>query len=130
MMTEIQKGVLVALRTGRLADAGKLRPQQISLGTLNNVREAIAICRQARTILEGVTAASWTTRPWGTPTIWKAYEPSLRRHRRSPHPDHGPSADRHPRIYGDYAITCRRSLEPTTDVIGIGTAESNIPWRK
>jgi glutaryl-CoA dehydrogenase len=53
MMIEIQKGVLVALRTGRLADAGTLRPQQISLGKLNNVREAIAICRQARTLLGG-----------------------------------------------------------------------------
>ncbi|MFP5071604.1 acyl-CoA dehydrogenase family protein [Pseudonocardia nantongensis] len=53
MMLEIQKGVLVALRTGRLKDAGTLRPQQISLGKLNNVREAIAVCRQARTVLGG-----------------------------------------------------------------------------
>lgn len=53
MMLEIQKGVLVALQTGRLKDAGKLRPEQISFGKLNNVREAIAICRSARTILGG-----------------------------------------------------------------------------
>jgi glutaryl-CoA dehydrogenase len=53
MVLEIQKGVLVALHTGRLKDAGKLTPQQISLGKLNNVREAIAICREARTILGG-----------------------------------------------------------------------------
>ena len=53
MMLEIQKGVLVALHTGRLKDAGTLRPEQISFGKLNNVREAIAICRQARTILGG-----------------------------------------------------------------------------
>jgi glutaryl-CoA dehydrogenase len=53
MVLEIQKGVLVALRTGRLKDAGKLRPEQISFGKLNNVREAIAICRSARTILGG-----------------------------------------------------------------------------
>lgn len=53
MVLEIQKGVLVALRTGRLKDAGTLRPQQISFGKLNNVREAIAICRQARTLLGG-----------------------------------------------------------------------------
>jgi glutaryl-CoA dehydrogenase len=53
MVLEIQKGVLVALRTGRLKDAGTLRPQQISLGKLNNVREAIAICREARTVLGG-----------------------------------------------------------------------------
>ncbi len=53
MVLEITKGVLVALQTGRLKDAGALRPEQISLGKLNNVREAIAICRQARTILGG-----------------------------------------------------------------------------
>jgi glutaryl-CoA dehydrogenase len=53
MVLEIQKGVLVAVQTGRLKDAGRLRPQQISFGKLNNVREAIAICRSARTILGG-----------------------------------------------------------------------------
>jgi glutaryl-CoA dehydrogenase len=53
MVLEIQKGVLVALQTGRLKDAGQLRPQQISFGKLNNVREAIAICRSARTIFGG-----------------------------------------------------------------------------
>jgi glutaryl-CoA dehydrogenase len=53
MVLEIQKGVLVALHIGRLKDAGTLRPEQISFGKLNNVREAIAICRQARTILGG-----------------------------------------------------------------------------
>lgn len=53
MVLEIQKGVLVALHTGRLKDAGTLRPEQISFGKLNNVREAIAICREARTVLGG-----------------------------------------------------------------------------
>jgi glutaryl-CoA dehydrogenase len=53
MVLEIQKGVLVALHTGRLKDAGRLRPEQISFGKLNNVREAIAVCRSARTILGG-----------------------------------------------------------------------------
>jgi glutaryl-CoA dehydrogenase len=53
MVLEIQKGLLVALHTGRLKDAGKLRPEQISFGKLNNVREAIAICREARTVLGG-----------------------------------------------------------------------------
>ena len=51
MVLEIQKGVLVALHTGRLKDAGTLSPQQISFGKRNNVSEAIAICREARTIL-------------------------------------------------------------------------------
>ena len=37
----------------RLKDAGRLRPEQISLGKLNNVREAIAVAREARSILGG-----------------------------------------------------------------------------
>ncbi len=53
MVLELQKGVLVALQTGRLKDAGRLRPEQISFGKLNNVREAIAICREARTVIGG-----------------------------------------------------------------------------
>lgn len=53
MMLEIQKGTMVALHIGRMKDAGTLRPDQISFGKLNNVREAIAICREARTILGG-----------------------------------------------------------------------------
>ncbi|HKO26268.1 MAG TPA: acyl-CoA dehydrogenase family protein [Solirubrobacteraceae bacterium] len=57
MVLEIQKGLLVALHTGRQKDAGTLRPEQISFGKLNNVREAIAICREARTLLgaNGIT---------------------------------------------------------------------------
>ena len=53
MMLELQKGALLALHTGRLKDAGTLTPTQISVGKLNNVREAIAIAREARTILGG-----------------------------------------------------------------------------
>jgi glutaryl-CoA dehydrogenase len=53
MVLEIQKGLLVALHIGRMKDAGTLVPEQISFGKLNNVRTAIAIARQARTILGG-----------------------------------------------------------------------------
>ncbi|MDR6435479.1 glutaryl-CoA dehydrogenase [Paenarthrobacter nicotinovorans] len=53
MLVEIQKGTMLALHLGRLKDAGHLQPQQISLGKLNNVREAIKIAREARTILGG-----------------------------------------------------------------------------
>lgn len=53
MLLEIQKGTMLALHLGRLKDAGTLRPEQISLGKLNNVREALAIAREARTILGG-----------------------------------------------------------------------------
>jgi glutaryl-CoA dehydrogenase len=57
MALELQKGFLLALHLGRLKDAGELRPQQVSLGKLNNVREAIAIARTCRTILaaNGIT---------------------------------------------------------------------------
>jgi glutaryl-CoA dehydrogenase len=53
MVLEIQKGTLLAIRTGRLKDAGTLDPVQISVGKLNNCREAIAICRDARAMLGG-----------------------------------------------------------------------------
>ncbi|MBV2356576.1 acyl-CoA dehydrogenase family protein [Streptomyces sp. J2-1] len=51
MAVELHKGVLLAHHLGRRMDAGRLRPEQISFGKLNNVREAIEICRTARTIL-------------------------------------------------------------------------------
>ncbi|MBM0236764.1 acyl-CoA dehydrogenase family protein [Micromonospora sp. ATA32] len=51
MAVELNKGYLLALHLGRLADAGALRPEQVSVGKLNNVREALAIARQCRTIL-------------------------------------------------------------------------------
>ncbi len=53
MMLEIDKGTLLALHLGRMKDEGTLRPEQISFGKLNNVREAIKIAREARTILGG-----------------------------------------------------------------------------
>ena len=53
MTLELGKGMLLALHLGALKDAGTLRPEQVSLGKLNNVREAIAIAREARTILGG-----------------------------------------------------------------------------
>ncbi len=53
MMIEIDKGTLLALHLGRMKDAETLRPEQISVGKLNNVREAIEIAREARTILGG-----------------------------------------------------------------------------
>jgi glutaryl-CoA dehydrogenase len=53
MMLEIQKGTMVALHIGRMKDAGTLAHEHISFGKLNNVREAIEICREARTIFGG-----------------------------------------------------------------------------
>ena len=51
MALEVGKGMLLAVQLGRLKDEHKLRNDQISLGKLNNVREAIAIARECRTIL-------------------------------------------------------------------------------
>ncbi|MEU1819261.1 acyl-CoA dehydrogenase family protein [Streptomyces roseifaciens] len=51
MAVELHKGILLAHHLGRRMDAGSLRPEQVSFGKLNNVREAIEICRTARTIL-------------------------------------------------------------------------------
>ena len=50
---ELYKGLLLALHLGRLKDAGEVTAAQISLGKLNNVREAIEIARTCRTILGG-----------------------------------------------------------------------------
>ncbi|MFE5212387.1 acyl-CoA dehydrogenase family protein [Streptomyces sp. NPDC056600] len=57
MALELDKGMLLALRLGRLKEEGRLTPEQVSVGKLNNVREAIAIARECRTILgaNGVT---------------------------------------------------------------------------
>ena len=53
MLLELQKGTLLALHLGRVKDAGTLKPEQVSLGKLNNVREALSIAREARSILGG-----------------------------------------------------------------------------
>ena len=50
---ELYKGLLLALHLGRLKDSGRISPARISLGKLNNVREAIEIARTCRTILGG-----------------------------------------------------------------------------
>ncbi|MDX2408229.1 acyl-CoA dehydrogenase family protein [Streptomyces microflavus] len=51
MALELHKGILLAHHLGSRMDAGRLRPEQVSFGKLNNVREAIEICRTSRTIL-------------------------------------------------------------------------------
>ena len=57
MLIELAKGTLLALHLGRMKDGAGLHPAQVSFGKLNNVREALAIAREARTILgaNGVT---------------------------------------------------------------------------
>jgi glutaryl-CoA dehydrogenase len=51
MALELQKGLLLALHLGRTKDQRGLHPAQVSFGKLNNVREALTICRTARSIL-------------------------------------------------------------------------------
>ena len=53
MLLEYEKGVLLALHLGRAKDRGDLDPVQISVGKLNNVREAIRIASTARSVLGG-----------------------------------------------------------------------------
>jgi len=53
MALEINRGTLVALHLGRMKDEGTLRPEQISLGKMGNVRGALDVCRTARSILGG-----------------------------------------------------------------------------
>jgi len=57
MLADLSQAQLLALHLGRLKEAGKITPQQVSLGKMANVRTAIEIARQARTVLgaNGVT---------------------------------------------------------------------------
>src|SRR6266542_3015003 len=51
MLVELNKGTLLALHLGRMKDEGRLSPEHVSMGKLNNVREALKIAREARSIL-------------------------------------------------------------------------------
>lgn len=51
MAVELGNGMLLALHLGRLKEAGTITPEQVSVGKLNNVRKAIEIARESRTIL-------------------------------------------------------------------------------
>jgi glutaryl-CoA dehydrogenase len=57
MAVELNKGLLLALHLGRMKDQGRARPEHISFGKLNNVREALELCRESRSILgaNGIT---------------------------------------------------------------------------
>ncbi|MGX6447644.1 acyl-CoA dehydrogenase family protein [Patulibacter sp. S7RM1-6] len=53
MALEVNRGTLVALQLGRLKDAGRLRPEQVSMGKLGNVNGALEVARTARQVLGG-----------------------------------------------------------------------------
>jgi len=57
MMVAVERGMLVALHLGRRRDAGTLTAEQVSFGKLDNVRQALAVARTARSILgaNGIT---------------------------------------------------------------------------
>ena len=57
MTIQLQEGLLLAHHLGRCKDAGRLRPEQVSVGKLNNVRAALEIARTSRSILgaSGIT---------------------------------------------------------------------------
>ena len=53
MAVQVQQLQLTARRLGELKDAGRIRPYQISVGKFANVRGALEVCREARSILGG-----------------------------------------------------------------------------
>jgi glutaryl-CoA dehydrogenase len=53
MMIAVNRGTLLALHLGRMYDAGRLSPQHISIGKLDNTRQALAVARTARRLLGG-----------------------------------------------------------------------------
>ena len=57
MALEVNRATLVAHQLGRLKDAGKLRPEQVSMGKLGNVNGALEVARSARQVLgaNGIT---------------------------------------------------------------------------
>jgi glutaryl-CoA dehydrogenase len=57
MASRVAQGQLLALRLGRMKEAGTLKPEHVSLGKYSNVSSALEVARMARTILgaNGIT---------------------------------------------------------------------------
>ena len=57
MMVSINRGLLLALHIGRMKDAGTADPRHVSFGKFDNVRNALEVARQARSVLaaNGIT---------------------------------------------------------------------------
>ncbi len=51
MSLAVNRSYLLALHLGRLKDSGQLRPEQVSMGKLNNVNDALEVARTARQVL-------------------------------------------------------------------------------
>ncbi len=57
MMVIVNRGTLLAMHLGRMKDDGRLSPEQVSFGKLDNVRNALEVARSARSVLgaNGIT---------------------------------------------------------------------------
>jgi glutaryl-CoA dehydrogenase len=57
MALQVNRSSLLALRLGRMKDAGELRPEHVSMGKLGNVNDALDVARNARQVLgaNGIT---------------------------------------------------------------------------
>jgi glutaryl-CoA dehydrogenase len=57
MALQVSRSSLMALRLGRMKDAGELRPEHVSMGKLGNVNDALDVARTARQVLgaNGIT---------------------------------------------------------------------------
>lgn len=57
MAVSVNRAGLLALHVGRMKDAGTVEPAHISMGKLDNVREALRVAREARNVLgaNGIT---------------------------------------------------------------------------
>lgn len=76
MLNEITKGQLLVLRVGQLKDAGKVRPQHISMAKRNNVDIALETARLARDIMgaNGITGEYPVMRHMNNLESVKTYE--------------------------------------------------------
>ncbi len=57
MLVCVNRAQLLAMHLGRLKDAGRIQPAQVSFGKLDNVRQAMTVARDARSVLgaNGIT---------------------------------------------------------------------------
>ncbi len=57
MALEVNRATLLALHLGRMKDEGRLRPEHVSIGKLDNVNAALEVARKARPVLgaNGIT---------------------------------------------------------------------------
>jgi len=102
MMVKVNKASLLALHLGRMKDAGDITSALVSFGKLDNVREALWIAREARSVLgaNGITTEYPVIRHMNNLESVYTYEGTTRSTRSCwarPSPASRPSADGGPR---------------------------------